>query len=463
MSKDDEQINSLIGRPQESLSIELKRWIDPDQPDGICKMVRAALALRNNNGGYLVIGFDNETLLPDQNNIPADVRSIFNKDKIQGLISKYSSELFEIDIEYPEREKQLYPVIIIPSGVKQPVACKSDLIHEGNKLLAVDAVYVRTLESNNTPSTSIVKWKDWPKVIDICFDNREADIGRFIRRHLSALALPEVQSVLTALFTGTNQKKTIEQIMSDFIGYCDSRYEVVRREKAVELPDFGTWEVALIILGEVPQYHSNKEFLNLIASANPNYTGWPIWLDTRSFHESERPYVNSNTWETYAASRMSILSHVDFMIYDPLGRFYLRRALQDDLREGRNAPEPFKELDFGLAILRTAEAMAVGMAFAKAMRCEIDKTTLYFSFKWTRLQGRELSSWANYDRYMNSGKISYQDLFEQRVQIPLETPLSAIGDYVSKVVNPLFNIFDGFSLSNQIIDEMIEKHFSRKR
>jgi hypothetical protein len=41
----------MVERAGESLSVELKRWIDPDQPEGIAKIVKAALALRNHGGG----------------------------------------------------------------------------------------------------------------------------------------------------------------------------------------------------------------------------------------------------------------------------------------------------------------------------------------------------------------------------------------------------------------------------
>ena len=43
--RDFSQIQALVDRPTESLSIELKRWIDPDQPEGKAKIVKAALAL----------------------------------------------------------------------------------------------------------------------------------------------------------------------------------------------------------------------------------------------------------------------------------------------------------------------------------------------------------------------------------------------------------------------------------
>lgn len=90
MDTDLSKIQQLVERPGESLSVELKRWIDPDQPEGKAKIARAAIALRNFNGGYLVIGFDNDTLEPDVRNAPNDVKSVFHIDKIQGIVSRLS-------------------------------------------------------------------------------------------------------------------------------------------------------------------------------------------------------------------------------------------------------------------------------------------------------------------------------------------------------------------------------------
>ena len=214
----------LIERPSESLAVEIKRWINPDQPEGIAKIVRTVLALRNNNGGYLVIGFKNDPCEPDTENIPVDLKSAFHIDKIQGMVSKYSSEQFEISIEFPERDGQCYPVIIVPAGVKTPVTAKSDLPVNGTNLISTDDVYVRSLQANNTPSTTKVIWKDWPKIMEICFDNREADIGRFLRRHLSGVTPDLIREIITSTSEGIVPEYTTEDLVRRYLHESKERY-----------------------------------------------------------------------------------------------------------------------------------------------------------------------------------------------------------------------------------------------
>ena len=464
MDIDSSRIQELIDRPGESLSVELKRWIDPDHPEGIAKIVRAVLALRNHDGGYLVVGFDNDTLLPDKNNVPADVKAAFHIDKIQGLISRFASEPFEVAVEFPEREGQSYPVIVVPPGVKTPVAAKSDLRLNDTKLISVDDVYVRSLRSNNTPSTTKAGWKDWPKIVEVCFDNREADIGRFMRRHLSGITPEVVRELASAITKGIEPEGTTENLLQRYLQESEERYNEVIQERGVKLPDHGIWEVALLLIGDVPAHSAKRQFLNLLDSSNPNYTGWPVWLDSRGFtDESARPYVVNGVWEAFIASLGSGLSdHVDFMRLDPKGRFYLRRALQDDISGIPRAPKPLSVLDFGLPVIRTAEAIAVGITFAKAMGCNPENTLLAFAFRWTRLRGRELGSWAQPGRYISPGRHAYQDDVTALVNVPLETPLSALSEFVNQAVQPLFEVFDGFTLRKDVVEDLTRRLVERK-
>src|SRR5690554_2681147 len=79
-----------------------------------------------------------------------------------------------------------YPVIVVPPGVQVPVVAKRDLVDTNRKtLIRTGSVYFRTLAANGILSTSVARPEDWPDIMQICFDNREADIGRFLRRQLS--------------------------------------------------------------------------------------------------------------------------------------------------------------------------------------------------------------------------------------------------------------------------------------
>lgn len=463
MDIDSTRIQQLIERPVESLSVELKRWLDPAQDEHKVKIIKAALALRNHGGGYLVIGFDNETLQPDIHNVTADVRGSFHLDIIQGIISKYASEPFEISVEFPERDGQAYPVIVIPSGVRTPVAAKSTLNAGDRSKIETGDVYIRSLNSNNTPSSTKAGWKDWPAIVEKCFDNREADIGRFLRRHLSGVTPELLREFATSLQKGIRPEPTTEELLQAIIEEGQERYSQVVANRNLILPEHGTWETALKILGKGGNYSANLPFLNLLESSNPDYTGWPVWVISRGFHEqADHPYVYNGAWEELLVNLNSAWGNlVDFMRLDPKGEFYHRRALEDD-RSSERTPEPLKALDFSLAILRVAEAIAVGLAFAKAMEYPPENTMLAFAFRWKGLQGRMITSWANTGRYISPGRYAYQDEVTVYVNVPADTPLSALSDFVYQAIEPLFAIFGGFAIGKNIVEDLTNRLLYRR-
>jgi hypothetical protein len=464
MDIDYSRIRELVERPGESLSVELKRWIGPDKTDGIAKIAKASLAMRNHGGGYIVIGFDNNTLEPDTNNVPNNVKELFHIDKIQGIVSRFASEPFEVSVEFPERDGQLYPIIVIPPGIKTPVASKSDLNDGSRNLVSVDAVYTRSLRANNTASTTKATWKDWPKIVEICFDNREADIGRFLRRHLSGLTPGVVGEIASSIMQRSEPKESLDDILRRYLQESKKRYESVIVERKLSLPEHGTWEVGLLFLEAVPEHSANTNFLNLLDSSNPDYTGWPVWLDSRGFRdEKSRPYVFDGVWEAMIVSMKSGWSdQIDFLRLDPNGKFHLKRALQDDVSRSPQVPSPLTGLDFGLPVIRSAEAIAVGIAFAKAMGCDQEKTDLAFAFRWTKLRGRKLVSWSNPGRYISPGRSAYQDEVFTHIRVPLDTPLSALSDFVNIAVKPLFEIFDGFVLGKDVVEDLTRRLIERK-
>ncbi len=236
MDDDFSAIQNLIDRPSESLSVEIKAWIDPDSEEGKAKIVRTALALRNYGGGYLVIGFNNDTLLPDEGNCPEDVKAVFHPDKIQGMIARYASEPFSVSIHFPERDGQPFPVVAVPPGVRTPVACKADLHVAGNRLLSADEVVCRTLRSNNTPSTARANWKDWAQIMDVCFENREADIGRFLRRHLSGVTPEVIRSLAGAFYEGAQPEPKPQELLLEILDQGHARFSQLVAERNLDLP-----------------------------------------------------------------------------------------------------------------------------------------------------------------------------------------------------------------------------------
>ena len=454
---DQTRIDDLVARPTESLNVEIKRWINPYEPEGAAKIARAALAIRNRNGGFLIIGFDDKTSQPDAGNEAGDVHTAFHIDKVQGIVSRYASEPFEVAVGFGTRDGVQYPVIVVPEGVRVPVASKAELKDANGKIfIRIGDVYCRTLSSNGTVSTAIARPSDWRDIMEICFENREADIGRFLRRHLGEL-LMQFSAAAAAMQPQPTLRDRAEALLNDgkrrYLEALNKRE--LRAETRKEL-DAGSWSVALVVDPPRPDAVTDKEFRNSFLVANPNYTGWPVWLDSRHFGDhASHPRVIDKGWEALIIGSR----HVDFMRMDPKGEFYLQQLLQDDFTD---QVERGKALDAILAVLRTAEAIAVGLRVVKTVGWPVDGTKLGFGFRWTKLSDRELTSWARPMVGITPNHIAVDDSAESFVEMPLDTPVSAIAPYVEKVINDLFSVFDGYQMQQWAIEDWV-KHLIERR
>jgi len=463
-----EQIDAIVRNPSESLNVEIKRWIDSDSPEGAAKIVKGCLALRNYNGGYFVIGFDDKTLQPDLGNQPSNPRVLFHTDKIQGLVSKHTQELFEIKVSFSSRDGIDYPVIIVPHGVQVPVAAKKPLSDNSNKILVkLGDVYFRTLSANGRPSTSPARPEDWREILDICFENREANIGRFLRRHLTGLdqtnlidALRQFGILATAPTPPTLRDESIK-----FLRAGEKQFSLALNKRPLKAPydamlNMLTWHVALVTDPEWKGAVANASFLAKVLASNPNYTGWPTWLDSRTFDDAQsRPYSLHGAWETFLAS-LGFSPHLDFMRFEPSGRFYQRRILQDDLTD---RVTPGTALDPLLVILRVAEAIAVGIAMVRSLLgSDEPPRQLGFAFLWTGLSGRELISWANPMMLMVPTHAAHENEMITFIDLPSDTPVSSIAPLVDEATRELFALFGGTRITYSVIEDLIVRMVERR-
>ncbi|MBZ9808105.1 helix-turn-helix domain-containing protein [Mesorhizobium sp. ESP-6-2] len=458
VASSQEILNQLVENPAESLNVEVKRWLDPKADEGKAKIAIACMALRNRNGGRLIIGFDDKALHPSTDGRPADLHQAFNTDSINSIVSYFASHAFEVEVGFGERVEGRFPVLSVAPGVRAPVAAKRPLIVDGKHLIRQDAVYFRTLNSSNVPSSSIAKHSDWPDIVEICFENREADFGRFLRRHLG----PNQLEMLIELITGLKSGAAVDEGVDFFRWDANSRSNILRsrtfellrmndrrrrqcfdsdefRERAQQVEKAGTWSAMLVIDPPFPDQDSSQKFFDTVANSNPQYTGWPVWLDSRNFHDEEfRPRKTDKGWDTIVLRPGRTWgAHADFYRIKATGEFYLWRVLGDDMSEH---VEPSTVLDPGLMIYRVAETIAVGLAIAKGLE-RGEGTSLAFAFRWEKLQGRQIQSWTDPRRYYSPHGQAYDDQAEGFVVIDAGTSPSAIAPFVQQATEELFAVW----------------------
>ncbi len=464
----DTRADEIVARPVESLNVELKTWLDLQDDAHAAKLVKALFALRNRNGGYLVIGFDDATLQPDPYTFARPLAEVYHHDEVQAKVSRYAHETFEIMVRYGRRDGNLYPVISVPEGVRTPVAVKSDLAGStaGTMLLRRGDIYFRTLQSNGTPSSAKVMPADLADLMEICFDNREADIGRFFRRQLGAGGVDALRAMLGAPPppTEAEQLKARAQalIVKGDAAFAEALAASPQPEGKKHLVEALTMRVAMVAAPPHPDALPTNEFMSRVQAANPQYTGWPAWLDARGFSQAkDRARVEGDAWVTYVhGGDIGERDRLEFMRYDPKGDFFVRRLMQDDTAD--SVPVGVA-LDPVLMLYRVTEFIAAGIAVLRgAGWSEQDRAG--FAFTWTGLAGRKLSSWANPMRFLGVGEgyESSTPVSMSYVEVSLDTPHLALAPAVEKAVAPLFAAFNGYQPPTALVEEAVRALVERR-
>ena len=449
LETDMDAIRLWLERPCEGLSQELKSWVDPTVPAQKAGLVKAIMALRNRDGGMLAVGFDDDTGEAIATG-RSDWRAAYHVDAIQGLVSRHASQPFEVAVEWFGSAVAEHPVIVVANGVRTPVAMKAPVRDPvaGRDLLPLGTVYFRTLTSNGTPSSAPARPEDWEEMMRLCFDNREADIGRFVRRHLSPASLPSIMAAF-------GMRQDDETLRSRAVAVMDEGREHFRQAIAQAAPQpgheqaasWGSGEIALVVEpapgnGAIPL---GQPFLNaLYAAARSNRMAIPPWYDGRGIMRTDtQPYTKEGAYQMLLDVPTSSYGHYEFSRLDPRGRFYCRSALPEETRERRFHPTDTPTLDPGRAVVRVIEAFLTGAAFARAMKADEDATSLGFVFRWNGLKGRKLHNWSGGMDYLTRIHVARgDDTSTTFVEVPLSTAPGALAQYAEQVIVPLMTVFD---------------------
>lgn len=449
MNLDRDAIRLWLESPQEGLDRELKSWLDPAVPAHRCNLVKGIMALRNRDGGMLAVGFDDKTTdaLPTERD---DWRAAYHIDVIQGLVSKHASLPFEVAVEWFQSGVAEHPVIVVASGGDIPVAVKTPIPNPGSKrdLLPFGTVYFRTLESNGTPSSAPARPEDWGEIVRLCFENREADIGRFVRRHLSPTSLPSIMAALGQRQADETLRGQAFALLDEGRSYFEQAIADVARSPGHEkAATWGYGEIALII-SPMPRDGTtspNQTFLNtLYASTHTTRMAIPPWYDGRTMMRPDTaPYTKEGAYQMLLDVPNEHMGFFEFSRLDPKGRFYCRAAFDEETRERRFHPEDTPTLDPGNAVSRVVEAFLTGASFARGMGADENTTTLGFAFRWSGLKGRKLYNWNRGVFYALGDHVARgDDVCTSFVELRLDTAPGALAQYALQALTPLMTVFD---------------------
>jgi hypothetical protein len=448
--------------PQESLSLELKTWLDPASPQHKAVAVRGLMALRNRNGGQLLIGFkDDGEPRSDAPNF--DLKKAYHADLMQDLIAAHASQRFEVEVEVFNYAGAERVRITAPAGVIVPVAVRSAIKHpETGKpdLLAFGEVPFRTLAANGRPSTAACQPGDWPDLMAICFDNREADIGRFLRRHLASPTLPEALRTLL----GAPPDPSLADQAWTFLQSCETRFaEALERRASPDAAVMRPWggrSAALVFTPRLSGWGATRDFKQKIQASVPRFTTYPPWVDY-GLPGDDAPVVRQGAWEQLVVAR-GMVDALEFSVLDPRGQFFQWRLVLPDVIAAQRPEEPKTYFDPQGAIVDVAETILTGLALAASFGVATADQVLTFAFRWEGLQGRQLVALRSVG-FVRHLRVAREEAAQPTVIIvPADTALSAVAPFVEEILRPIFEIFDGEGMDRTEVEHLVRELVERR-
>ncbi|MHB8425759.1 MAG: AlbA family DNA-binding domain-containing protein [Gammaproteobacteria bacterium] len=463
------ELDRLLDTLPEDLTVECKPFLDLSKEAVKADFIKTCIALRNQNGGFLILGVRNtprQLVTPH----PEWLLDQYTDDKIRQLISTHVSDPFDIGLYRHKRANSIYPIIEIPSGVKIPISATKDISGDNNssseKRLKARMVYVRTLKTNGTPSTAEATSKDWGDLMDRCVANRETDIAGFLRRNFSPKALQLYRAAIGSLLTDGSDVAVLSHPISHSIlnegraMYVERVSKPLNGTSSVNIPRHGSMEASLYLPNVRPGIIADRTFLQCIKLAAVYQHDAPMW-DTSGRIE-DAPYQIENSYEAFRVhlGTSYIAESVEFWKAKPSNWFYHYRSFLEDF--GVIAPldklPPGSAFAFEWQACKVAHVIFTGLNLWNQFHGDGHQPHLDFAFRWNNLNGRQLFLMGNRFELLPLD-VCRTNTVESQVYVPVDTAPTAVAQYVYEAVRGVYASFGGFTVPQERIERVVTTAF----
>jgi len=437
-----ERLADLLIDPREDLDLEIKNWLDlRSDNDAKATLAKAALALANHGGGFIVLGLtEADGVFVEANGRPATLDG-FGQDIVNGIIQNYADPAFHCSVYIvPRGDGALFPIITVPGDHRSPVRAKRAGPH-GN-IVENNSIYVRKAGPRSETPTSAM---DWDALLNRCLTNRRDEMFDQIRGLITGAVPTTAEPPKPAL---------LEQWIERSLRRWEALVGDLPTDAAERCPHGYYWfayelngDLRPITLGQLPE---------ILQRSVVRHTGWPpFWYPTRRGIE---PYPIDGVvecWlggdtgpETFGARDAA---HADFWRISPDGLAFLLRGYQEDGLMGR---PPAQLFDVTLPVWRVGEAMSQAERLASNM---IEgSATIRFVAHYAGLSGRTLTSVTG-DRTLWGDRVARQNEITLKTTVETASIGPNLPEILYPMLAPLYALFDFFDLPTKLVAEEVSK------
>lgn len=425
----------LITEPREDIGVEYKDWLDPTSNHGKATIARAAIALANHGGGYIVLGFaeEGDTLT---SHLRPDALPALTQDQANAAVRRYADPEFHVEfyrVIHPGTGVE-HPVISIPGGHTEPVMSKRDC----ENVIAQNRCYIRKPGPRSEEPQSREEWR---ALLSRCVRAQREDMLDAIRAIVTgrvevAAAGPNAEDRFAAFIDIARQRW--EQLIADLPPASPSRFP------------HGYYEMAFALEGAEPAASLAQLQDRLAEARRIKLTGWSTFLQMGTPGWAPYPYEDSiEAWvgrpvRPDAAERDPSLC--DFWRASPNGLLYTIRGYLEDGLENRH---PGTGMDLTLPVWRIGEGLLFAARLAETFD-GVDRIAIRCRF--TGLEGRELIS-IDRSRHVWDDRVSHTaDITLHGAATPQQVR-DNLAEVLLPLLTPLYERFNFFQLPAVLVGQ----------
>lgn len=390
-----QELQRFISEPREDLAVEYKGWLDLTAKGHKAAVAKAAIALANQGGGHIVIGFEETGRSLVSGESPASVPEI-TQDAVNAAVHRYAEPGFHCEVHFVPHPTTgvLHPVVVVPGGMTVPVMSK----REQAGIVAQNRYYIR---KPGPVSEEPLTGEEWRALIERCVRASREDM------------LDSIRSIVTGRVEAQNP---VPDALGDLRDYSTEAHERWR-ELVTGQPNHspsrfphGYYEMAFALVGSQPTNSLSELQRRLSAAGQIRMSGWPPFLDIQV------PGLNPEPVEDYVeawlggiarnGNRFTSPNTCDFWQASRNGKLYTIRGYDED---GRDDEPPAQVLYFTSPISRIAEGLLFASRLAEKFE-EVEQIAVHCRF--TGLKGRRIAMppWMLDTLFGNSYPCSTDDL-----------------------------------------------------
>ncbi|MDX8534777.1 putative DNA binding domain-containing protein [Mesorhizobium sp. VK25A] len=430
-----QELQPLLTEPREDLAAEYKNWLDLTTNEHKAVLAKAAIALANHGGGYIILGFEDQghQLAPIAR--PANVPEI-SQDIVNAAIHRFATPEFHCELyNVPHPATQVaHPVIVVPGNMTEPVMSRRD----SPGVISQNRCYVRKPGPRSEEPQTVEEWR---ALLRRCVLAGREDM------------LEAIRSIVSGRVETMPLPPNARDELHTFCKAARARWSELAEELPANSPGLfthGYYEMGFSLVGSQPAPTLVELQRRLEVARRIRLTGWPAFLSMATPEWAPYPHENFvEAWVGRPSARnrnFEDSAHTDFWRASRDGKLYTIRGYTEDSVADRVAPG--SAIDVTLPVWRVGEGILFATRFAETFE---DVEAIAVECRFTGLNNRYLTS-LNHDRAVFDDRVSHTAEITLTGQATLVQLRDNLTEFMHQLMAPLYERFDFLALSVELVD-----------